>query len=152
MEFLTLFGLTGCSYETTEPVSPTNTPVVTETTEPVKYDSELAAFANYHAYMNAHDGYRAHEYSINNETANQNYLAFLGSWTKYGENNYENFNRYASTSINFAEKYIYSPEHYDCMVRDAYNYVGVSNLYSANGYSTQFDLYIAGTLTTPMYR
>lgn len=107
------------------------------------FDGELMAFANYRAYVNITQNYKAHDWSKKNNESLKNYLKIItnGSWSSYGENNIC-CTRYRSSG--FAKLYRDSKEHYDTMVSGKYNYIGVSNVYIADkkNKGEQFDLFI----------
>lgn len=115
----------------------------------VIFDAELTSFANFRAYLNAHDGYKAHDWAENDTKRLQTYLDILGSWGSFAENTVTC--NHAKKVIDWAEKYRYSEKHYHAMVSEKYNYVGCSNAYYGNNLTSQFDVYVAG-LSTAMHQ
>jgi uncharacterized protein YkwD len=108
----------------------------------VKMNAELNAFANYRAYINAHDGYEAHDWAINNDPAIADALTAMGSTNgRYAENTVTQTDN--SRVQAYYGYYAESPEHYAAMVSGDYNYVGVSNLYwnESTTRGSQFDVY-----------
>ena len=114
--------------------------------EPVIFDSELSAYANYRAYLNAVEEYEAHDWLYENTALNRRYLTdAFDAWNRYGENTVTSIGRCNSLR---ARCYECSKPHYEGMVNPNSHYVGISN----NSWNeeinrnSQFDLYI-DTLT-----
>lgn len=103
--------------------------------------SETCAFASYRAYLNAHDGWKAHDWAIANEDGLlQEYEDIMGG-TKLAENTvtFDYSGRYGEVMEHF---YYNSKDHYDAMVSTKYNYIGVSNVCNGKNGSSQFDFFI----------
>lgn len=103
--------------------------------------SETCAFASYRAYLNAHDGWKAHDWAIANEDGLlQKYEDIMGG-TELAENTveFDYSGRYGEVTEHF---YRDSKSHYDAMVSKKYNYIGVSNVCNGEDGSSQFDFYI----------
>lgn len=116
--------------------------------EKVKFDSEVAAFANFRAYLNAHDGYKAHDWAENDRDRLCTYLDKLGSWQSFAENTVTHHSaRYYG---DWAAKYRDSEKHYKAMVNTKYCYSGYSNAYYYKNLTSQFDVYVK-SLDTAMH-
>lgn len=118
---------------------------------PVTFNSELSAYANYRGYLNAHDGWKGHDWIRANgsTTCSGLYIqlvrTFAPTCTKISENTTtcrnipvaEN-NRYIN-----ADGYYNSEEHRVIMMRDVANYTGISNqVYNADTAThSQFDVF-----------
>lgn len=109
----------------------------------VELVSELCAFADYRAYLNAHDGYKAHDW------ARENWDSITAWFTSYDANKFAENTVTHNGSIKVAgetesRNYYDSKEHYEAMVRPVYRYAGVSNICNGTkttGVSSQFDVY-----------
>lgn len=102
--------------------------------------SETCALASYRAYLNAHDGYAAHDWARGNMDLMVDYMNAIGG-TRFAENTVTWHS--GSTVGQVAEpKYYASKDHYDAMVDGAYAYIGVSNVCNGDGRSSQFDYFI----------
>jgi len=115
----------------------------------VKLNSELCSFANYRAYLNSHDGYKAHDWAIKNDKKISSCLKAMGSKNgRFGENTVTSYHH---SIVDYAYQYYKSPKHYKLMVSKDYNCIGCSNFYYAANPKTvgsQFDVY-AKDLHTP---
>ncbi len=109
------------------------------------FNSELAAFAAYRGYINAHDGYRHHDWFV--DEANYDFL-----WSIVTRNNGNNlaentwYNTYAynvSGNTTYAE-YRKSEKHYKQMISTRYDIFGSSNIYHSgkDHYATQFQTFL----------
>ena len=120
----------------------------------VMCDPELSAFANYRAYLNAHDGYIAHDWAEENISSGSgignDYIRIMsgGKGKNYAENTFTNYmtTRSGASTIG-AVKYNSSKPHHDAMVNSLYGYIGISNILwdDANGRGnahSQFDVYL----------
>lgn len=96
----------------------------------IAFDSELAAFANYRAWTNAHDGWRGHKWTYEPENYNfivdyvmsrnangmgENTSYYLNSCRPYGETNYTDYRN--------------STAHYEAMINAKNDLIGLSNVY-----------------------
>lgn len=111
-------------------------------------DAELTAFANFRAYLNSHDGYKAHDWAENDNERLRSYLDIMGNWSSFAENTVTVHNN--ATTKDWAEKYRNSEKHYNAMVNTKYCYVGCSNAYYGGNVTSQFDVYLKN-LSTPMH-
>lgn len=123
----------------------------------VAIDSELSALANYRSYINSSENWDAHDWAIqkNSKLKELIHKVSRDDDYKYAENNVTSmvFRQRKKGQVN-AEKYYKSPEHYEAMVKKAYNYCGVSNQYvgvnnqtntfkkSCPNEGSQFDVYM----------
>ena len=96
----------------------------------IAFDSELAAFANYRAWTNAHDGWRGHKWTYESENYNfivdyvtsrnangmgENTSYYLNSCRPYGETSYAGYRN--------------STAHYEAMINAKNDLIGLSNVY-----------------------
>ena len=121
--------------------------------EPLVFDPEMAAFANYRSWVNQDSEYVGHtwvEKSSSKETID---LYFdTTSADILSENTLET----STLSVNYwYNTYANSKPHYEAMINKDYNYVGSSNLYvddvairTYKNRGVQFDIF-AGSLSTP---
>lgn len=141
--------------------------------EPVEFDSEMAAFANYRGYLNAHDGYRAHDWLENSRESGDGVA--MGIIRKMVDNTNNTKYSFAENTITFsagsygrpkhiaAPFYYKSKGHYEAMVNTKHSYIGISNL-NWGVYTTtyanhetkhcpgsQFDVYLSSEIDTPMH-
>lgn len=102
--------------------------------------SETCAFANYRAYLNAHDGWEAHDWAIEKGDLFDQYMLEMGG-AACAENTvtFESSGRYGETTEHY---YYKSKDHYEAMVSQKYNYIGVSNICNGERSSSQFDYFI----------
>ncbi len=115
-----------------------------EGADPVVFDSELAAYANYRTYNNAVEGYEAHDWLEENTALASSYFTdAFGVWNHAGENTVTGTTRNIK-----CPDYRQSKEHYEGMISPVYNYVGISNRNwsEETNINSQFDVYI-DTLT-----
>ena len=121
--------------------------------EPLVFDPEMAAFANYRSWVNQDNEYVGHtwvEKSSSKETID---LYFdTTSADILSENTLET----STLSVNYwYNTYANSKPHYEAMINKDYNYVGSSNLYiddvairTYDNRGVQFDIF-AGSVSTP---
>lgn len=106
----------------------------------VKFNSELAAFANYRAYVNAHNYYHAHDWAKQHDDILIDVMNLFDA-KNISENtcqsdHADNYGRVHSTC------YFSSRPHYEAMVNSRYDLTGVSNSYQRQDFTCQFDMYI----------
>lgn len=103
------------------------------------FDSELTAFANKRAYINAHDGYRAHNwFDINSDFI----WDLIGSRASaISENTCEHYGKKAFNETHFA-CYRSSASHYEAMINSKFDILGCSNNYCSADFTCQFDCFI----------
>lgn len=120
--------------------------------DPVAFDSELAAFANYRCYNNAVEGYKAHDWMTDKKdllhqcidtisTSNWCYMEnTTTTWTPHPV--------YETTSIGYRK----SPSHYEAMTDSTNHYAGISNRSFNVSIRTgsQFDVYL-NVIDTPLH-
>lgn len=105
----------------------------------LKLDPELMAFANKRAYINAHDGYRAHRwFDINSD--------FVWSLIEHrassiSENTCEHYGKRSFDKTHFA-CYRSSESHYEAMINPKFDILGCSNNYHSDDFTCQFDCFI----------
>ncbi|SCW28256.1 Cysteine-rich secretory protein family protein [Ruminococcaceae bacterium YRB3002] len=107
----------------------------------VQLNSELCALANYRAYLNSHDGFKKHDWAINNDPVIADCLTAMGSTNgRFAENTVTQYVPYVQA---YYQAYRDSQPHYEAMVSDKYNYTGCSNLYwdQKSSVGSQFDVY-----------
>lgn len=137
--------------------------------ELAKFDSELAAFANYRGYLNAHDGFKEHDWLRDNFGNGEGVAGrMLDKITvdgyKFAENTIEfSGGSYGDPKRIAAPFYYESKSHYETMVKPSYIYIGISNInwgtftetYSRHEYkrfsSSQFDVYLNSKIDTALY-
>lgn len=120
--------------------------------EPYVYDSELAAFANFRAWVNQDEALTGHEWVTSGE--NQDIIDLYFAGTKAGrlsENLIETANLFPRQ---WYKTYATSESHYNAMVSSTYHYFGASNLYvdsvtykTSSNRGVQFDIF-TDTLST----
>ena len=128
--------------------------------KPYKYDSELAAWANYRGYLNAHDGWEAHDWAkensveldseggriINRNTSIDGFHASENTVTSHGR-------RVDSDKV-CAPYYRKSESHYQAMISEKFEYIGCSNVVWHGGVKnpqSQFDFFMDGDIDTAFY-
>lgn len=131
----------------------------------VVFDPEMAAFANYRAYLNANDGYQAHDWLRNSLDADdgiaKGYIRMMvkaDAKYAFAENTIT-----VSCSISDAKhiaagNYYDSKGHREAMQDAEYAYIGISNMLFDNEGSdknraqnhSQFDVFMTDDLATPM--
>ena len=121
--------------------------------EPLAFDSEMAAFANYRSWVNQEKEYTAHTWlHLDSSEDIINLYLDATSADRISENNLE------TSTLTVQSWYVIyggSKPHYDAMVRPDYKYTGTSNLYvddvaikTYDNRGVQFDIF-AGSLSTP---
>lgn len=102
--------------------------------------SEICALAGYRAYINAHDGYKAHDWAKANVSLLENYTEMMGFTKFFAENTVTTYARNVAGKIN-EPNYYASEGHYKAMVNPRYDYIGVSNMCNGEDSSSQFDFF-----------
>ena len=121
--------------------------------ENVKFDSEIAAYANFRAWMNTAGGYEHHDWAIErveDGTINN----YVGKYCIDGKINFAENTNYGSLRNNPFDSYKDSKEHFDAMVNPKAGYIGCSNRYVATtgAKKVHFDVYAnKGTIDTPTH-
>ncbi len=121
--------------------------------DPLVFDPEMAAFANYRSWMNQEEEYVGHVWLDIPENSDIIDLYFdATSADRISENTIE------TSTLNVNDWYIAyakSEPHYEAMINEDYEYVGSSNLYVSDvaiktykNRGVQFDIF-AGSLSTP---
>ena len=121
--------------------------------ENVEFDSEIAAYANFRAWMNTAGGYEHHDWA-EERVADGTIYDYIGKYCINGKRNFAENTNYGSLRINPFESYKSSKEHFDAMVDPKAGYVGCSNRYVATtgARKVHFDVYAnKGTIDTPMH-
>ncbi len=114
----------------------------------IKFDEELAAYANYRAYLNSHDGWKAHDWfeadeDITNSIMRAYNASSMGENTTTQHCNTSNCTshrcNYGETSYEYYRK---SESHYKAMIAEKNDLIGCGNCYKAAGVVSQFDAFI----------
>lgn len=122
--------------------------------EPLVFDSEMAAFANYRSWVNQEKEYVGHVWLDISENSDIIDLYFEAtSADRISENTLET----STLSVkSWCDVYAGSESHYEAMINKNYNYVGSSNLYiddvairTYDNRGVQFDIF-AGSVSTPI--
>ena len=122
--------------------------------EPLVFDSEMAAFANYRSWVNQEKEYVGHVWLDISENSDIIDLYFEAtSADRISENTLET----STLSVKaWCDVYAGSESHYEAMINKNYNYVGSSNLYvddvairTYDNRGVQFDIF-AGSVSTPI--
>ena len=122
--------------------------------EPLVFDSEMAAFANYRSWVNQEKEYVGHVWLDISENSDIIDLYFEAtSADRISENTLET----STLSVKaWCDVYAGSESHYEAMINKNYNYVGSSNLYvddvairTYENRGVQFDIF-AGSVSTPI--
>ena len=106
----------------------------------IKFDSELAAWSNFRGYINAHDGYRAHDW-FNQDTEYTNIVYGIYDCGSFSENTAEKTTSHPTAKL-FYEGYRNSESHYNAMVADKNDLIGIGNCFYGTGIVSQFDSFI----------
>ena len=106
----------------------------------VEMYSEQCAFASYRAYLNAHDGWEAHSWAIENNDLFKKYCIAMGA--NYMAENTVTFGGPRALGQTCEGHYYKSKSHYEAMVSADYHYIGVSNVCNGKESSSQFDFFI----------
>lgn len=124
--------------------------------DPVKFDSELAAFAAYRGYLNANDGWKAHDWLLDANNYD-NVIAIINKMASTGfhlqENNCEWFARTARYSKFCAESYYNSMDHREAMNNPNNVCIGISGVVvnSETNDQSEFDIYLDSHINTVMH-
>lgn len=118
----------------------------------VLFDGELAAFANYRAYINASDDkWTAHKWVIDNSDTVKKYMFDILKGNTFSENTITRYSRYANSKV-MTFCYRNSTEgHYETMISADNHYVGTSNWYHDDDSNHQFDVYLDDLTTIIHY-
>ena len=103
--------------------------------------AEICALANYRAYLNAHDGWKAHEWAIQNTDTLINYGKMIGGDGCVSENTVT-FHTGNTRGKVCVANYANSEPHYNAMVNNKFTCMGVSNVYNGTYTSSQFDVFL----------
>ena len=96
----------------------------------LKFDSEAAAFANYRAYVNAHDNYLAHDWMMANLDYIKTVVIPALNAGAYCENEAETYSANTTSDHQVhADCYRDSPSHYETMITPRFDAFGASNPY-----------------------
>lgn len=98
--------------------------------EPLVFDSELAAIANYRCWTNAAESYYAHDWAKQNNAPLWDMVYAIGGNT-FSENTTTSYDPPRSANRCYYSYYA-SPPHYEAMVDSEYGVVGSSNLYAGD--------------------
>lgn len=94
--------------------------------EPLVFDSEMGAIANYRAWINAHDNWAAHDWTKQHLPEFWDMMALIDG-KGFSENTTSRFQKYYNS---WFYGYKNSQAHYDAMVKPSYNFIGCSNAYA----------------------
>lgn len=124
---------------------------------PVRIDSEMSAFASYRAYLNAHEGYEAHDWLLDNYD-NGNGKSGKAVETMVSDDDYH----FSENTVTMhgprpapkniaAKNYYKSKEHREAMLDAEYVYIGISNMLfdTDNASGSQFDVFMNSHISTP---
>lgn len=122
--------------------------------DPLVFDSEMAAFANYRSWVNQEKEYVGHTWLHLDSSKNTiDLYSEATSADCISENTLETS---TLTVKNWSISYADSKPHYEAMINKEFNYVGTSNLYvddvaigTYENRGVQFDIF-AGSLSTPV--
>lgn len=103
--------------------------------------AEVCALANYRAYLNAHDGWKAHDWALEYTDTLMNYGRIIGGDGCVSENTCT-FSTGRKHGYVCVEHYANSEAHYNAMVNNKFTYMGVSNMYNGEYSSSQFDVFV----------
>ncbi len=103
--------------------------------------AEVCALANYRAYLNAHDGWKAHDWAIEYTDTLMNYGRIIGGDSCVSENTCT-FSTSRKHGYVCVEHYAKSEAHYNAMVNNEFTYMGASNMYNGDDSSSQFDVFV----------
>lgn len=109
--------------------------------EPLIFDSELAAFANYRCWINAAENYAAHDWAKQHNDVLWDVVATLNG-NNIGENTISRFNRYFT---GWYRSYARSEAHYNAMTSTKNGVVGNSNVYACDNTLEQYSNYKSET-------
>lgn len=127
----------------------------------VEFDSELGAFANYRAYLNAHDGWEAHDWFREHGNNGDGLVwkltrsLFKDGRCSLSENTITNTGARNSMCTKLpAVNYDSSKSHHDAMVNPDFTFIGISNMTwndDSTNYHSQFDVFTPDNLDTPAH-
>ncbi len=119
---------------------------------PVVFEPELAAIANYRAYLNATEGIEGHAWLDigNNDQLMLGWIdhAMPFEICGFSENNYEilgGLTHMPAYVNSYADKYATSPSHNEAMCFPSQKYVGISSMVwtgKSSSWGEQFDIYV----------
>lgn len=95
----------------------------------LKIDAELCAFANYRAWMNAHDDWAGHDWAKQNEDKVWELLNTMKA-ISMAENTVTTHTWQYSGAARY-ESYYNSKEHYEALIKTKYNFFGTSHFYNS---------------------
>lgn len=103
--------------------------------------AEVCALANYRAYLNAHDGWKAHDWALEYTDTLINYGKIMGGDGCVSENTctFATGRKHGYVCV---EHYAKSEAHYNAMVNNKFTYMGASNMYNGDNSSSQFDVFV----------
>lgn len=114
----------------------------------IAFDSELAAWANYRAYLNSHDGYKVHDWFRANDAVTDAVMDMYDA-RSLGENTVTvscTKSRCSDHNCNYGDveydTYRTSKSHYEAMINAKNDLIGCSNCYKAPYVVSQFDCFI----------
>lgn len=107
--------------------------------EKLELNPELMAFANKRAYINAHDGYRAHNWL--NSNSDFVWSIIDPNTSAISENTCEHYGKKPFNKTHFA-CYRKSESHYAAMIDPKFDILGCSNNYRSADFTCQFDCFI----------
>lgn len=106
----------------------------------IEFDSELAAWSNFRGYINAHDGYRHHDW-FEQDTEYTNIVYGIYNYGSFSENTATKTTSHPKAKL-FYEGYRNSEDHYKAMVADKNDLIGIGNCFYGTGVVSQFDSFI----------
>ncbi len=92
-------------------------------------DPELCAYANYRAWMNAHDDWAAHDWAQKHSDKVWDLLRTMSAGS-VAENTVTSHRKLSRGEAKYVS-YYNSKEHYDAMIKTKYNYFGTSHFYNS---------------------
>lgn len=105
------------------------------------FDSELAAVANYRAWINADGNWAAHDWAEQHNSELWDIVHKIGGDT-FSENT---TSRFRDTYNAWYNGYYQSKPHHEAMINDAYNFVGDSNVYACDNTLEQYSSWKSDT-------
>lgn len=124
--------------------------------DPVEFDSELAAFAAYRGYLNANDGWKAHDWLIddaNHDTVMSIIKKMASGNFHLQENNCEWDSKFAKYTKLCATAYYDSMDHRNAMNNPDNICIGISGVVfnSETWDQSEFDIYLDSHINTVMH-
>lgn len=114
----------------------------------IAFDGELAAWANYRAYLNSHDGYKHHDWFRANDAVTDDIMDMYDA-RSIGENTATincTKSKCSDHDCNYGnvqyDGYRTSKSHYEAMINAKNDLIGCSNCYKAPHVVSQFDCFI----------